>query len=476
MSGSEPTGDVPGNPNDLAEPVMGQRRRISAIWIIPVLVAIVAASFAYQAIQERGTKVIILFESAEGLEAGKSKVKYRDVEIGSVDSIEFRTIDQVEVHVTVNPGADRYVREDAEWWVVRPRVSGSGLSGLDTILSGGYVTFEPGTETASRKLEFVGLEEPPVPAKDRPGTKITLVTDSLRGVQRGASVFYRDLDVGDVLHHTLSDDGKTIEISIIVQQRYAKHLTSTSRFWDAGGIDVSVGPEGLDVKTESLASVLGGGIAFDSPGGGRPVKPGERFWLHKSWTDVEKSEMTHGGLALIVETGALGGVAAGNPVYYREVPVGAVVSHEFSADGTTVRIHLNIARAHAAFVRSNSVFWNASGFTADLGLTGLHVHAESLKSLLAGGIAFATPPKPGHDVSDGSVFRLHPEPKKTWLEWETDFTPKADDSEEGAHGLGRFFHHESKTKEEAKKDDATPDPSHHERKHGFLSRLFGKKD
>jgi len=476
MSGSEPTDDMPGNSDDLAEPVVGQRRKISAIWIIPVLVAIVAASFAFQAIQDRGAEIVLLFDSAEGLEAGKSRLKYRDVEIGSVDSIEFRTVDQVEVHVTVNPGAVRYVTEDAEWWVVRPRVSGSGLSGLDTILSGGYITFQPGTETASKKREFVGLEEPPVPSKDRPGMKLVLVTDSLRGIQRGASVFYRDINVGDVLHHTLSDDGKKIEISVIVQKKYAHHLTSTSRFWDAGGVDVSIGPDGLDVKTESIASILAGGISFDSPGGGQSVKAGDRFWLHRSWADVLKSEMTHGGLSVTVETGVLGGVAAGNPVYYREVPVGAVVSHEFSADGTTVRIRLNIARAHASYVRNNSVFWNASGFTADLGLTGLHVHAESLKSLLAGGIAFATPPEPGHEVSEGSVFRLHPEPAKKWLEWETDFSSKKDDSGEEAHGLGRFFHHEKKSEEQAKQDDATPEPDHHERKHGFLSRLFGNDD
>ena len=168
--------------------------------------------------------------------------------------------------------------------------------------------------------------------------------------------------------------------------------------------------------------------------------------------------------------------AAGNPVYFREVPVGSVVSHELSKDGLEVRIQVNIERRYASFVRSNTVFWNASGISADLGLTGLHVHAESLRSLLEGGVAFATPPKLGHTVSDGSVFRLHPEAKKTWLEWQTDYTPKSDGPPEKRHGLGRFFHHEKKTQEQAKQDDATPEQSKDEHKHGFLSGLFRHGD
>jgi paraquat-inducible protein B len=476
MSGSDPTGDTSGQSHDLAEPMVGKGGKISPIWIIPVLVLIVAASFAYRAIQDRGVKIVVLFESAEGLTAGKSKFKYRDVEIGTVDAIEFRTIDQIEVHLSVSGGAVKYISDDTQWWVVRPRISGSGLSGLDTILSGGYVTFEPGTTTGKKKREFVGLEEPPIPSRDRPGIQLVLVTDTLRGIHRGASIFFRDIDVGDVLHHALATDGLTIEISILVEAEYAKRVTSASRFWDAGGIDVSVGPGGLDVKTESIGALLAGGIAFDSPGGGDAAKAGDRFWLHSSRTDVEESEKSHGGLSLVLETGSLGGVGAGNPVTFREVPVGAVVSHDLSKDGTTVRIHLNIARPYASLVRSNSVFWNASGITADLGLTGLHVHAESLKSLLAGGIAFATPPKLGHTVSEGSVFRLHPEAKKNWLEWETNFTPKEDGAAEEKHGLGRFFHHEKKTEEQTKQDDATPEPSKDEHKHGFLSRLFGKGD
>ena len=194
----------------------------------------------------------------------------------------------------------------------------------------------------------------------------------------------------------------------------------------------------------------------DSPGGGDPVKAGDAFWLHRSWADVHKTGASHGGLGLVLEAGSLGSVSAGNPVYYREVPVGSVISAELSKDGRSVRIKLNVERRYASLVRSNSVFWNASGISADLGLHGLHLHAESLKSLLEGGVAFATPPKPGHTVSEGSTFQLHPEAKKDWLEWETDYTAKEGDGEKKEGVIARFFHHEDKPEEEAKQEAPRP--------------------
>ena len=141
-----------------------------------------------------------------------------------------------------------------------------------------------------------------------------------------------------------------------------------------------------------------------------------------------------------------------------------------------VRITVNIEPKYASLVRSNSVFWNAGGISADLGLRGLHVHAESLKALLSGGVAFATPPKPGHTVSEGSVFKLHPEAKGDWLEWQADFSASEDEGEEKHGFVGRFFHHEDKNEEEAKQEDPSPEPTHEEKKHHFLKGLFHRGD
>ncbi|MGH0036205.1 MAG: intermembrane transport protein PqiB [Myxococcota bacterium] len=454
MSESDPGGSGPSSTPAAGEPVVARRRGLSPIWLIPVVVLVVAVSLAYQTIQSRGPSVVVLFDSAEGLVAGKSKVKYRDVEVGSVDDVKFRSVDQVELHLSLHPDVAPYVTEDTAWWVVRPRISGGGISGLETIVSGSYVTFEPGTQGKKRKREYLGLEEPPVPDKNRPGLEVTLQADDLGGLSAGNSVYFRDIDVGEVVHAGLAEDGRSVAVSIVIVEEHAHRVTTASRFWNAGGVDVAIGPSGLEVDAPSLQSIIGGGVAFDSPPGGKPVDAGARFRLHRSRSAVDDSVARHGGLELVLETDTLGGVGLGDPVYFREVPVGAVRSHSLSSDGQRVRIRINIETRYASFVRSNSHFWNASGISADLGLKGLHVHAESLRSLLSGGVAFATPPDPGHRVKAGSVFRLHPEVKDEWLGWKPDFSKKTSDAKgkapkEERHGLARWFHHLGKSEDEA---------------------------
>ena len=472
------SGPSSGGASEAPEVVVEKGRGLSPIWLIPIVALIVAGYLAYQAIQERGPQVVILFESAEGLEAGKSKVKYREVEIGTVDLIRLHDPKHVEVHCSLDKRAASYLTESAKFWVVRPRVGSGGISGLGTLISGAYLTAEPGKPDDPRARQFTGLEEPPLSAEDAPGVRFLLHTDHLGGLDTGSPVFFRDIHVGNVARWKLSKDGSTVDIQLMISSSHAQLVRSNSRFWNAGGVEMSLGSGGLDIKTESLRSIIAGGVAFDSPDGGDPAKAGDAFWLHSSRADVAKTSKAHGGLRLVLETGSLGGVADGNAVYYREVPVGAVISHELAKGGGKVRITVNIEPRYESLVRSNSVFWNASGISADLGLHGLHVHAESLKALLSGGVAFATPPKPGHTVKAGSVFALHAEAKDDWHKWQTDYSAKEEDGDgEKKQGvIGRFFHHEDKSEEEAKQEDPTPEPTHEEKKHGFMHGLFHHGD
>jgi paraquat-inducible protein B len=457
------SGPSSGGTGETPEVVVEKGRGLSPIWLIPIVALIVAGVLAYQAIQERGPQVVVLFESAEGLEAGKSKVKYREVEIGTVDLIRLHDPKHVEVHCSLDKRAASYLTESTKFWVVRPRVGSGGISGLGTLISGAYLTLQIGKPEDPRARQFTGLEEPPLSAEDAPGMRFLLHTDHLGGLDTGSPVFFRDIHVGNVARWELSKNGKTVDIQVMISSAHAQLVRSNSRFWNAGGVEMSLGSGGLDIKTESLQSILAGGVAFSSPDGGEPAKAGDAFWLHSSRADVAKTSKAHGGLRLVLETGTLGGVADGNAVYYREVPVGAVISHELARGGGKVRITVNIETRYASLVRSNSVFWNASGISADLGLHGLHVHAESLKALLSGGVALATPPKPGHTVSAGSVFKLHAEAKDDWHKWQTDYSAKDGDGEK-------------KSEEEAKKDDPSPEPTHEEHKHHFMHGLFHRGD
>ena len=279
--------------------------------------------------------------------------------------------------------------------------------------------------------------------------------------------------MGAVAGHQLAEDGKSVEIDVYLQPEYRNLVGSNSRFWNASGVEVKAGMGGVDVQTESLAALLTGGIAFDTPGKGEPEKleHGAKFWLHASRGDIEESTFRYGGLALVVEAPELGGLKVGDRVYYREEPVGAVVSHGLSADHGTVRVHLNIQSGYASLVRSNSVFWNASGISADLGLTGLHVHTESLEALLSGGVAFATPDSAGAQVKPGSVFRLHPEVEDKWLKW-SGGEGGGKEAHEGM--LSRIFHHHEGKNEEQAAADHDPEQPHpaESPQHGFMHGLF----
>jgi paraquat-inducible protein B len=175
-----------------AEPVVvAGRKGISPIWLIPIVALVVAAGLAYRSIQERGPQVVIVFESGEGLVAGKSKVKFRDVEVGTVDLVRIRDWKHVEVHCSFDKGARGHLTEGTKWWVVRPRVGHGAISGLGTILSGSYVTLEPGPKGGASPREFVGLEDPPLPAEDAPGLPIVLHTNHLGGLDAGSPIFFR---------------------------------------------------------------------------------------------------------------------------------------------------------------------------------------------------------------------------------------------------------------------------------------------
>jgi paraquat-inducible protein B len=232
---------------------------------------------------------------------------------------------------------------------------------------------------------------------------------------------------------------------------------------------------------ESIQALIAGGISFDSPPGGKPAEEGASYWLHDSLSEIQRQKYAYGGLALIVETPQLGGLKDGDPVYYREVRVGSVNSHELSRDSKFVRAHLNIQNRYAPLVGSNSVFWNASGISANLGLTGIHVHAESLEALMSGGIAFATPSDPGHSVTEGSVFQLHPEVKDAWLKWEPMIWrgppgEKPAQAVQAEKGVSRFFHHKDKKAEEATADSESQRDAKQKtekKKHHFFRNLMG---
>ena len=222
-----------------------KRTRISIIWIIPILAALVAIGIAIQRIRSEGPTITIIFNAAEGIEAGKTFVKYKDVIIGRVTQVQL-TNDFARVHVTVkiSKHAGPLMVEDAKFWVVKPSISITGISGLNTLLSGNYIGFQPGTSDNSWDT-FGGLDEAPVITEQK-GRQFVLTASDVGSLDAGSPIYYRRLQVGQVVSFDLAPDGKSVQLKIFVNAPYDKYVSSATRFWNASGIDVSVGADGVN--------------------------------------------------------------------------------------------------------------------------------------------------------------------------------------------------------------------------------------
>src|SRR5262245_23985747 len=303
------------------------RARISVVWVIPVLAAVVALGIAVQRILSEGPTIKIVFKAAQGIEANKTVVKYKDVIIGQVTTVELAAdYSHVEVKAKIIKSAGGLMVEDATFWVVEPRITLSGVSGLGTLLSGNYIGFEVG-KSKKRQDKFTGLDTPPILTGGRPGRQYVLKAPNLGSLGIGSPVYYRRLQAGQVIANDLAGDGKSIDLKVFVEAPYDRFVSAGTRFWNASGIDVSVGAGGVEVRTESLVALLVGGIAFDTPPFVLSVEPaaaGTEFTLYSDQTIAMKQPEASSVRYLLHFNESLRGLSAGAPVTMLGLPAGEV--------------------------------------------------------------------------------------------------------------------------------------------------------
>ena len=331
--------DLPRIPQATVEP--RRRRRFSAVWIIPILAAVVALGIAVQRILSEGPTITIVFKTAEGLEAGKSVVKYKDVNIGQVTAVQL-TADHSRVAVTAKMAKSvaGLMVEDAKFWVVEPRVTLSGVSGLGTLLSGNYIGFEVG-KSDRRQRQFTGVETPPIIAGGQPGRTFALQAETLGSLGIGSPVYYRRLSAGQVIAYDLADDGKAIAVKIFVNAPYDQYVNSATRFWNASGFDVSVGAGGVDVRTQSLVALIAGGLAFETPSVDAKAEPAGAdtvFTLYGDRATAMKQPDTISRRYVLYVNESLRGLAAGAPVTLLGLPAGEVTDVGFDIDPATAKL------------------------------------------------------------------------------------------------------------------------------------------
>ncbi len=324
------------NPDELpqATVVRSKRFRLSIVWIIPILAAVVAIGIGIQRIRNEGPKITIVFKGASGIEAGKTFIKYKDVNIGLVSAVQL-TDDFTKVLVTaqIDKHAEGLIVQDAKFWVVQPQVSLSGVSGLSTLLSGQYIGFQAGT-SHERARSFTALDAPPL-ITDQPGRVFKLNAATLGSVGVGAPIYYRSVSVGEVAAYQLAADGRSIQITVFINAPYDKYVTSETRFWNASGIRVTAGANGVDIQTESLVSVLVGGLAFDVPifrPAGVPAAANAEFALYQDQTTAMTQPDALERRFVLYFNESLRGLKIGAPVTLFGLTVGQVAEVGLSFD------------------------------------------------------------------------------------------------------------------------------------------------
>lgn len=251
----------------LPTPAVMQRRRwsLSLVWLVPLVATLAGLVLLLRAWLAAGPEITIRFDSAEGLDAGKTEVRYKDVVVGTVSSIRLSENHQeVVVTVALSHDAAALAVEDSRFWVVRPRVGLGGVSGLNTLFSGAYIGVDVG-HSQQERLEFDGLEVPPALTSEQKGRRYILEAEDLGSLDIGSPLYFRRQQVGRVVGHQLRQDGRGVTIEVFVDAPYLRFVTRDARFWNASGVDVTVGSDGVKIDTEAMATVLAGGIAFESP-------------------------------------------------------------------------------------------------------------------------------------------------------------------------------------------------------------------
>jgi paraquat-inducible protein B len=332
-----------------------RRRHFSMIWIIPIVTVAIGAWLAWHTLSQRGPTITITFQTAEGLQAGQSHVKHKDVDMGTVTKIALtKDLSRVLVTVEMNANAEPLLTTNAQFWVVKPRFFAGSISGLDTLLSGSYIELSPSGPGGDPQHDFVGLEDPPVLQSDTPGTNFLLHAPRIGSITLGSPVFFRDMGVGEVLGWDVGDMADSVTIHAFVRQPFDRYVHDNSRFWNASGLSIKLGGTGVQVQLESLKALILGGIAFDTPEvpGQRRSDPklrsanGHEFPLYASKEAADSAAFGRKLPLISYFDGSVAGLQAGADVVLHGLKIGTITAvglqYDKASDSVIVPVHYTV--------------------------------------------------------------------------------------------------------------------------------------
>ena len=316
-----------------------RRSRLSWVWLVPVVSVAIGLWLVWTTLSRRGPLIDVTFESAEGLQAGQSQVKFKDMPMGSVESFDLTPErKKVVMHVRMISKAEPLLTEGAQFWVVKPGLFAGDVTGLNTILSGSYMSMAPGSPGTPRRRDFSGMEHPPMLEPGQTGRHFQLTAPRLGAVSVGSPVFFRDVEVGKVIDWRLAKDAGSVTLNIFVAAPYAQWVHDDSRFWNTSGITVKLGAEGIQLQVDSVKAALLGGVTFDTPKPTEEVLASTDGHAFKLYPDADLAESgtapRRAELATYL-TGSVGGLTTGAPVMLMGLRIGDVTSVEPQIDTDT---------------------------------------------------------------------------------------------------------------------------------------------
>jgi paraquat-inducible protein B len=342
----------------------------SAIWVLPLIALIIGGWLGWRAYSQQGIEIQVRFESGEGIQVNKTEVVYKGMTVGKVKALALDDEGSnrgVIATIEMNKDVEQYLKTNTRFWLVKPSVSLAGITGLETLVSGNYIAASPGDGEPTRKFKALS-EEPPL-SDAKPGLHLTLKADRLGSLNRGSPVFYKQIQVGQVKSYLLSEDQSTVEIKVYIEPTYANLVRKHTRFWNASGISIDANLSGVKVRSESLSSIVAGGIAFATPENRKDSPPTDPSLPFRLYEDFDAAAA---GIKVKVKLTDFEGLQAGRtPVMYKGIQVGSLKTLKIDPDLTSASAELTLDPLAEDYLVQDTQFWVVKPSISLAGITGL---------------------------------------------------------------------------------------------------------
>ena len=327
------------------EVIVEKSGAFSLIWLIPLVALLVGLWLAYKTLSAEGPTVTITFKTAGGLEAGKTKVKYKDVEVGLVKTVNLsEDLSKVIVTAQLEKAVESHLGEGTQFWIVEPHIGLGGVSGLDTLLAGHYIGVE--FAEGKRARNFIGKEHPPKITADTPGKHFQLLAENAGSLTDGTPIYFRDIKVGRVVDVNLAENKGGVLVDVFIDAPFDQLIHDKTHFWQTSGIDLSMSADGVKLKVASLLSLIGGGITFDTPNlndpNAKPSEAGRQFDLFKDFASIAEGTHANKQAFVLYFDDSVRGLTVGAPVEMRGIRVGTVTDVWFNFDVATNKIRIPV--------------------------------------------------------------------------------------------------------------------------------------